>query len=153
MFFKDCVEKINSSKIKIYVDMDGVIADYIVGDPFHYDEKRPLLNNIKNLEEVSKMDNVEMYILSASRMNIGVSEKHKWLDIYAPFFKKENRNILPREKYEFKISSVDLKAEFVKNIERDGSQIIIIDDDCRVLKALKEQNPDIILYKDTVLVD
>lgn len=153
MFFKDCIEKINSTKIKIYVDMDGVIADYIVGDPFHYDEKRPLFNNIKNLEEVSKMNNVEMFILSASRMNIGVSEKNKWLDIYAPFFKKENRNILPREEYDFKISSVDLKAKFVKNIERDGSQIVIIDDDCRVLKALKEQNLDIILYKDTVLVD
>ena len=153
MFFKECIEKINNPKIKIYVDMDGVIADYVVGEPFEYDKKRPLTNNIKNLEEVSKMDNVEMYILSASRMNVGVEEKNRWLDMYAPFFKKENRNILPREKYDFKISSMDLKSSFIKNIERDGSAIVFIDDDCKILKEIQEQFDDVILFKDTVLVD
>lgn len=154
MFFKDCIEKINNSnKIKIFVDIDGVIADYNVGEPYNYDKKRPLISNIEKLEEISKINNVEMYILSTSRMNNGVSEKNEWLDNYAPFFKKENRIIIPREEYEFKKSSAELKTEFIKNIKRDGSTIIVIDDDCLILKNLKEQNEDIILYKDTVLVD
>ncbi len=153
MFFKDCIEKINNDKIKIFVDMDGVIADYNVGKPFDYDKKRPLKNNIKNLEEVSKMDNVEMFILSGSRMNVGISEKNVWLDEFAPFFKKENRNILPREKYNFEKSTSELKCEFLKSLKRDGSAIVVIDDDCKVLKTLSEEIDDIILYKDTVLVD
>lgn len=153
MYFEDFISEIGNKKIKIYVDMDGVIADYVVGDPYDYDKKRPLRSNIKNLEEVSKMENVDVYILSASRMNCGVDEKNVWLDINAPFFKKENRNILPRELYNFEKSSEELKVDFIRNIERDGSQIIIIDDDPMILKTIKKEFPDVIVLKDTALVD
>ena len=33
MYLKEYLEKIGDKKIKIYVDMDGVIADYDVGKP------------------------------------------------------------------------------------------------------------------------
>ncbi len=153
MFFKNSIENIKSRKIKIFVDMDGVIADYVIGLAKDYDKKRPLTSNIKQLEEVSKMSNVELYILSVSRMNEGVAQKNTWLDINAPFFKKENRVIISRELNKFK-KSVDLKCDFVKSIDREEDcTIIIIDDDCQILKELQSQNDDIILYKDTVFID
>ena len=78
------------------------------------------------------MQNVELYILSITRMNKGLEEKNK---------------------YNFKKDSVSLKYEFVKQIKRDDSQIIIIDDDPSILKKLKDGFDDVILLKDTTLVD
>ena len=68
--------------------MDGVIADYDVGKPGEYHTKRPLFSSIQKLEEISKMDNVELYIFSATRLNSGIEQKHFWLDKYCPFFKR-----------------------------------------------------------------
>ena len=151
MFLKKELEKYNN-KIKLYVDMDGVIADYNVGKACEYNQKRPLYDSIKKLEEVSKMPNIEMFILSITRMTEGLEQKHEWLDKFASFFKKENRIIISREANNFERSKV-LKAKFLKEIERDGSMIILIDDDPAILDEIKELLPDIVLYKDTVLVD
>ena len=152
MYLKEYLERIDGKKIKMYVDMDGVIADYIVGEAEKFDLKRPLYTSISKLEEISKMENIELFILSISRMDEGVGQKQGWLDKYAPFFKKENRVIIPRESNDFKSSS-ELKSTFVKNIQRDDSIIIVIDDDPRVLFAIKDICTDVILLKDTVLVD
>ena len=46
-----------------------------------------------------------------------------------------------------------LKAEYLANYERDGSILILIDDDPKNLKDVRNFNEDIILLKDTVLVD
>lgn len=152
MYLKDYLRRFDNQKIKMYVDMDGVIADYIVGDAANFDKKRPLFLTINKLEEISKMENVELFILSISRMDEGVAQKNEWLDQYAPFFKKENRVIIPRESNDFKSSS-DLKSTYIKNLERDGSVIVVIDDDPRVLFAIKDTCEDVVLLKDTVLVD
>lgn len=152
MFFEDEIKKLGEGKIKIFVDMDGVIADYNVGIAKDYHMKRPLNSNIEKLEKVSKLDNVEMYILSVARLNRGVEEKNMWLDEIAPFFKKENRIILPREENGF-MAAKDLKLLFVKNLERDGSKIVVIDDDPLILHEMQTNYKDLILYKDTVLVD
>ena len=151
MYLKEYLEKIDR-KIKLYVDMDGVIADYVVGVAAEFDKKRPLYSSIAKLEEISKMDNVEMFILSVTRMDEGFEEKNIWLDKYAPFFKKENRVILSRESNDFKSSS-SLKSDFIKTVEAGESTIVVIDDDPIILKTLKETRDDIILLKDTALVD
>ena len=111
--------------------MDGVIADYDVGIASNYDKKRPLYSNLSKLEQISKMPNVELHILSVTRMSNGIGQKNQWLDEFAPFFKKENRNIL----------------------SRDDTQIIFIDDDPAILRKIKENFTDILLLKDTTLVD
>ena len=152
MYFKDFLEQYNDKKIKVFVDMDGVIADYNVGVPYDYHLKRPLFDSIKKLEEVSKLPNIEMYILSATRMTEGYEQKQGWLDKYAPFFKKENRIIISREANNMEESS-KLKCNFFKNLERDGSVLIMIDDDPKNLKEIKDTNDDVITLKDTVLVD
>lgn len=152
MFFEQEIKKLGDGKIKIFVDMDGVIADFNVGVTKDYHLKRPLTSNIEKLENVAKLDNVEMYILSVARLNKGVEEKNMWLDEIAPFFKKENRNIIAREDNGF-MAAKDLKLLFMKNLERDGSKIILIDDDPLILHEMQMNYKDLILFKDTVLVD
>ena len=152
MYFKEYLEQYKDKKVKIFVDMDGVIVDYIVGDAQDYDKKRPLYDSIKKLEEVSKMPNVELFIFSATRYTEGYEQKQWWLDTYAPFFKKENRIIISREANGMTESSV-LKANYLKDYKRDDSILIVIDDDPRNLKEIKKSSEDIVLLKDTVLVD
>lgn len=152
MYLKNYLEQFNDKKIKIFVDMDGVVADYIFGSAQDYDKKRPLYDSIDKLEIISKMPNVELYIFSATRYSSGIKQKHWWLDIYAPFFKRENRIIISREENNM-IDSSTLKAEYLANYARDGSVLILIDDDPKNLKDVRKLNDDIILLKDTVLVD
>ena len=153
MFFKDLIDSFNGKNIKIFVDMDGVIADYDVGKPSGYDTKRPLTTSISKLEEISKLTNIDIYILSVTKKDEGISQKNYWLDKYAPFFKKENRVILSKESNEG-FSSKELKANYLVNVERsDNNIIMVIDDDPEIIKEIKNKNPDIVLLKDTVLVD
>ena len=152
MYLKEYLEKYNNKKVKLFVDMDGVIVDYDFGEPRDYDKKRPLYDSIKKLEIISEMPNIELFIFSATRMNEGFDQKQQWLDKYAPFFKKENRIIISREANNM-TPSAELKAKFLKNYERDNSVLIVIDDDPRNLKDIRNLNEDVILLKDTVLVD
>lgn len=152
MYLKEYLKQYSDKNIKLFVDMDGVIVDYDFGEPRDYDKKRPLYDSIKKLEEVSKMPNIELFIFSATRMNEGFDQKQGWLDKYAPFFKKENRIIISREANNM-IASAELKAKYLKDYKRDDSVLIVIDDDPRNLKAIRNLNEDIVLLKDTVLVD
>ena len=150
MYIDDVLEQYKDKKIKLFVDMDGVIADYEVGLARDYDKKRPLKSNIKKLKEISENQNIEMNILSVTRHEKGFEEKNIWLDKYAPFFQKKNRNIISRESNGFEKSSI-LKANFVKDLKRN-KVIIIIDDDPIVLKRIKKTNEDVVLLKDTASV-
>lgn len=152
MYLKEFLEQFGDKKIKLFVDMDGVVADYIFGSAKDYDKKRPLYDNIDKLEIVSEMPNVELFIFSVTRYSSGFAQKHWWLDEYAPFFKKENRIIISREENGMRDSSL-LKAEYLASYERDGSILILIDDDPKNLKDVRRLNEDVILLKDTVLVD
>ena len=150
MYLEELLKKYNDKKIRLFIDMDGVIADYVFGEAKDFDKKRPLLDSIKKLEIISKMDNIEPYILSVTRMDIGIDEKNIWLDKYVKFIKKENRIILSKEGKE--LSSSKLKADYLNNLNTKDT-IIVIDDDPRVLNEINKNNKDIILLKDTVLVD
>jgi len=152
MYLKDYLEKYKDKNVKLFVDMDGVIADYDFGSARDYDKKRPLFESINKLEEISKMPNIELFILSVTRYSSGFDQKHWWLDKYTPFFKKDNRIIISRENNNMEKSSV-LKSNYLKEYKRDGSVLILIDDDPTNLKEVNKTSSDIILLKDTVLVD
>ena len=152
MYIKDFLDQYKDKKIKLFVDMDGVIADYIIGQPKDYDKKRPLFDSINKLKLISELPNVEMYILSATRKTEGIEQKHWWLDKYAPFFKKENRIIISREANNMTETSI-LKAEYMRTYKRDDSIMIVIDDDPKNLTKIHELNEDIILLKDSALID
>ena len=152
MYFKEVIEKYNNKNIELYVDMDGVIADYNVGKPYNFDKKRPLYSSLSKIEEVSKLENIDIHILSLTKKSIGIEEKNQWLDINAPFIKKENRHIISKEENPG-IPSKELKFNYIKSIDKTNKIIILIDDDPEILKHIGENLNEIILLKDTVLVD
>ena len=152
MYLENYLEQFKDKRIKLFVDMDGVIADYLFDNAKDYDKKRPLYDSIKKLEIISKMPNIELYIFSVTRKNEGLEQKHWWLDTYAPFLKRENRIIISREANGMIFSST-LKANYLKDYKRDGSVLIVIDDDPKNLKEIHDLNDDIILLKDTALID
>ena len=150
-FYNVIKKRAEESDIALFCDMDGVIASYDVGKACNFDKKRPLKNNIKELEEIGKLGNVELYILSICRLDKQKDEKNSWLDINAPFFKKENRNIISKENIVGKISA-ELKAEFLNNFNTD-KQKILIDDDTTVLKCVSTNCKDAIVYHNSELFD
>lgn len=148
-FYNLIKDLIKDKKTVIFVDMDGVIASYDFGKPLDFKNKRPMLTNIKTLESISLLSNVELQILSVCRFDKEIKEKNNWLDKYASFFYK--RNILSKESNP-NISSADLKLNFLKNF-KTKKQIIVIDDDNLVLYTIHNELKEIILYQDSELID
>lgn len=152
MYFYNLINSLTKDKnTVIYCDMDGVIASYDFGRPLEFDKKRPLTTNIKKLEEISKLDNVELKILSACKKDFQIKEKNDWLDIHAPFFVKENRIILSRESHD-NIPSSEMKANYLENINEDR-QIIVLDDDNNVLKTIHNRLNHVICIQDSEMID
>ena len=153
MYFENYLKELGNKKIKVFVDMDGTIVDYVVGDVINFEGRRPLTHSIKNLENINNvMQNVEIYVLSVTRMNSGIKQKIEWIQKHVPFIKKENIIILAREDNDF-LTAKELKANYLEKYKNDDSIIIMVDDDKLVLDEIKLKNPNVILLKDTVLVD
>ena len=150
-FYELMKESYLGKEVLLFVDMDGVIASYDFGKPLDFNNKRPLKTNIETLKKVSELENVTLNVLSVCRKDYQIVEKNEWLDKYAPFFKKENRNILSKESITG-YSSAELKFNFLENLETDKI-IIMLDDDNKVLDTLSKSNKKIILYQDSELVD
>ncbi len=152
MYFYELIKKLSKNKkTKIYVDMDGVIASYDFGKPLNIINKRPLTTNIKTLNKLCELENVELFILSVCRLNSQISEKNCWLDKYAPFFDKDKRIIISKESNPF-FSSKELKLNYLKSLTIE-EQLIFIDDDNAVLKTIHNNIKNIILYQDSELID
>lgn len=134
-------------KVKLYVDMGSVIAEYDFGKPLDFLNKRHLLNNIKLLEEISQIKNVDIHILSICKKDLDINDKNIWLDNRAPFFPKNNRHIISKETYK-DTSSADLKINFLNSKDRFK---ILIDDDNDILKKVSKNVKDIVLYQDSAL--
>ena len=147
-------ELLGNNKGVIFVDMDGVIADFEFLLPLDFRNKRPLTTNINTLKEVSLLENVELYILSVCKKDSQIVDKNEWLDETAPFFKKENRIIISKESYP-NISSSRLKASFLKkSIDKIiDTKVIVIDDDNEVLRYLSQNFKDVIFFQDSSLID
>lgn len=152
MHFLNLIKQISNDKeILMCVDMDGVITSYDAGKPLDFLNKRPLTENIKKLEQISKLPNVELKILSICRKNSQIEEKNIWLDKNAPFFKKENRVIISKENITNK-KSYELKIDYLKNVDTK-KQIILIDDDNLIIKKVVENLKNIIVFQDSELID
>lgn len=151
-FYNLIKEMAEKEDIKLFVDMDGVIAAYSIGkNPFDFLNKRPLRENIAKIEEVSKIENVEVCILSVCRENSQIQDKNDWLDKNAPFFAKENRNIISRESKNGMLSK-EIKLEFLKGVNTD-KKIVLVDDDNDVLKHIRDNAKNVTVMQDSELVD
>lgn len=152
MHFYELIKDLSeNNKLKIYVDMDGVIACYDVGKAYGFRNKRPLFTNIETLRKISALDNVELNILSICGLDSQIGEKNDWLDEYALFFDRSGRNIISKESNPG-ISSKELKLRFLKSLNTED-KIILIDDDNDILHTIRKDLSDVILFQDSELID
>lgn len=158
-YFYDYIKAFGDKTINIYIDMDGVVADYDLegykndgSNTDIYLNKRPVMSSIKPLEEVSHLDNVNLYILSVSRYERQVQGKLTWLDNNMKFIKKENINILPRDTNNF-TKSKDLKKNFLIEHTKNDDINIHIDDAHDVMETLMDLDLNLIILHVTSLID
>ena len=153
MKFYDTIEKYNDRKINIYVDMDGVIAEYDIGN-FDYNTIRPLKTNIKRIENLIQKDNIDVKILTVCKTNVIVEEKIEWIKKYMPFFNIDNVIFLSKEDTKNKgISSQDLKSNYLKENTNCDEITILVDDDNSIIKHIRKNNEDVIVFQISSWID
>lgn len=151
---------INSKNIAMFIDMDGVIADYRFGEgksiennvPGTYLNKRPITTVINILKDVSSTFDLDMYILSSCRHKEQTIEKSKWLDKYMPFIDKQKRLFVISKTFEDRKM---LKINKIKKlIDKKYDKVIMIDDTHDILfLAIKELGDKVIPYHVITLFD
>lgn len=159
MFFKEYLNKFGNKKINIFIDMDGVVADYDAlsfktnkDNEDVYLHKRPVMTSINILKEISKMDNVTLYILSCTKKNGQKEGKIIWLSKYMDFIKKENIYLISREEKEF-LKACLIKKEFLKNNYKKDEINISIDDSHDVIREVENLDLGIIPLHITSIID
>lgn len=135
-------------KVAMFVDMDGTIVEYIV-HPFGsittkskglFLNGKPIKSVINELEKISKIDNLDLYILSMARSNIIVEEKKEWLKNNASFINEKNYIILNREAKDYGDDNRNIiKAKKIQEkLENDYDYAIFLDDDHKVIHKAQE---------------
>lgn len=136
-----------NKKVDMYIDMDGTIAEYHLYNPEEISRKmeeeylknEPLKNVIDVLEEISKINNIEMYILSLSKTKKITEKKKIWLKKYVPFIKKENWIILTKEIGEYSNENRnEIKGKNIELRQKDYDKSIMLDDEQVVLREAKK---------------
>ena len=136
-----------NKKVAMYIDMDGTIAEYHLYNPEEISRKmeeeylknEPLKNVIDVLEEISKIDNIEMHILSLSKTNEITEKKKIWLKKYTPFIKEKNWIILTKETGDYTNENRnEIKGKNIELRQKDYDKSIMLDDEQAVLRAAKK---------------
>ena len=136
-----------NKKVDMYIDMDGTIAEYHLYNPEEISRKmeeeylknEPLKNVIDVLEEISKINNIELYILSLSKTKKITEKKKIWLKKYVPFIKEENWIILTKEIGEYSNENRnEIKGKNIELRQKDYDKSIMLDDEQVVLREAKK---------------
>lgn len=136
-----------NKKVDMYIDMDGTIAEYHLYNPEEISRKmeeeylknEPLKNVIDVLEEISKINNIEMYILSLSKTKKITEKKKIWLKKHVPFIKEENWIILTKEIGEYSNENRnEIKGKNIELRQKDYDKSIMLDDEQVVLREAKK---------------
>lgn len=152
MKFYEEIEKNKDKNISIYCDMDGVLAEYDIGN-FDYETIRPLKSTIKKIEDLYKEKNINIYILSICKTDSIVSDKLIWFKKYMSFLKDENIILLSKEDKKYNgVSSKEIKSNYLKEHAKNDVNIVI-DDDNDVIKYIRKNNENVIVFQDSSLVD
>ncbi len=152
MKFYDTLDKYNNKNIDIYVDMDGVIAEYDIGN-FDYNTIRPLQSNIKRIKDLLEKD-IKIKILTICKNDIIVKDKIEWIKKYMPFFDINNVIFISKENVENNsFSSKELKSKYLKENIDINNVNIIIDDDNDIIKYIVKNNPEMIVFQVSSWID
>ena len=153
MEFYKRIEKICSkhNKVALFVDMDGTIVEYkVYPEGFITNESKDLFINaepiniiINKLEKLSKIDNLDIYVLTLSKSNIIKEEKIKWLNKYASFIKENNYIILIRENGDYN-SDTRSHAKVTKMKEKlnNYDYVLLLDDEHKILRTTQKELND-----------
>ncbi len=153
MEFVKRIEKIceEHKKVALFVDMDGTIVEYkIYQDGFITTESKGLFVNlppvkviIDKLEELNKIPNLDIFILSMSRSNIIKEEKKEWLKKYAPFIKESNYIILVRENGDYNNDTRNyIKVNTMKEKLNVYDYVMLLDDEHNILRTAQKELKD-----------
>ncbi len=151
MKFDNYIKDYRDKKINIYFDIDGVIAEYDVGN-FDYNTIRPMKSSIKRIEELIKQNNINVELLSICKNNKVVEEKYVWLKEYMPFFNLDKANLISKEEYP-DISSQELKSKYLKEHTNSVDINILVDDDPSIIKHVTKNNDNIKVFHVSSIVD
>ncbi len=135
-----------NKKVDMYIDMDGTIAEYHLYNPEEISRKmeeeylkNEPLKNVIDVEEISKINNIEMYILSLSKTKKITEKKKIWLKKYVPFIKEENWIILTKEIGEYSNENRnEIKGKNIELRQKDYDKSIMLDDEQVVLREAKK---------------
>lgn len=153
MKFFETIKKNEDKNIVIYCDMDGVLAEYDIGN-FDYMTIRPLLSNIDKIKNLIKQDNINVKILSICKTNDIVKDKMIWFKKYMPFLNEENIVLISKETPEFSnFSSKEIKSNYLKKNVEDDKINILIDDDNEIIKYIMKNNENLIVFQVSSLID
>ena len=123
MIINDIKKLAKENKVVVLFDMDGVLAEYGVGEkeriasnePNLFLNARPLFENIKKVKKISKIKNVIVGIQSNCQYKEQKQDKKAWLQKYVPFVSKEDINIIALKEIEYeKETKYSLKAKYIK---------------------------------------
>lgn len=147
IFRKSKRNKKENEKIAIFVDMDGTIAEYPVYQEENvakameeeYSKIEPVNYIINILKELSKIENIDLYILTLSKTIQISEEKIKWLKKYVNFIQEKNWIIITKELGEYNKENRD----FIKALKMQEKLPIydfeiLLDDDHKVLKETQK---------------
>ena len=143
MKFYDYIDENRGKIIDIYFDMDGVFAEYDIGN-FDYETIRQIQTVVSLMKDLIKK-NINVKILSICKNNKIVQEKYAWLDKHLPFFDRDNANFLSKEEYEG-FESNELKSNFLKDKINKEHINILVDDDSVIIKTIVKNNKDIKVF-------
>lgn len=151
MKFYQYIEDIKDKEIDIYFDMDGVLAEYDIGN-FDYNTIRPLKSIIKIVEDLIS-DGINVKILSICKTDEIIGEKKEWLKKYMPFFDLKNAIFISKENENYSnYSSKELKSNYLKDNINKNRINIVVDDDNEIIKYIKKNNTEIKIFQISSLI-
>lgn len=158
---KEFIKEKKIDEIFIFIDMDGVIADYRFGEGTNiknnvkgtYLNKRPIYTTIKNVEAISKEKEMNVYILSSCFFKEQAEEKNEWLNKYASFIKKENRIFTYNDDFESrKLEKIKVIKEILES--KKCEYAVLIDDTHDILfNGIKELGERFLPFHVSTLID
>ena len=150
MKFRDYLLLNKDKVIDIYFDMDGVFAEYDIGN-FDYSTIRPIKSTIKLMEEL-KNNGINIKVLSICKNNNIKNEKYDWINKYIPFLNKEDLIFLSKEENQG-IESKDLKSNYLRDNSNKENINILIDDDIVIIKKVSIDNKDIKVFHISSIIE
>lgn len=150
MIFYNKIKEIckKHKKVALFVDMDGTIVEYnVYPEGYVTNQTKDLFLNanpismvLQNLENMNKIENLDIYILSLAKSNTIIEEKKIWLKKFAPFISEEHYIILCRENGDYNSEN----RKYVKSVKMkeklsEYDYVMLLDDEHKILKETQKE--------------